>query len=290
MALETTPRARGPKIPFSMREGLNPNAQGFSLKEINELFLRLYKQLNIDGYTHESFGFWCVDEHDVPGKIADVEFDMLMSLRKKNLWPLEACAPKYKEDDLFDVIEYLFERVSKPIDGRMHTYDNCGMHWDKFDKAAGQREFRRRINELLSHYAKRFELSADGQILRGAPRGYETIFNAEVPTTDKTIEERVAAATLLFRRHGSSLDDRRHAVADLAGVLEALRPKLKAVLTSKDEADLFNIANNFLIRHQNDKQKGNYDRALWLSWMFYLYLSTIHLVLRKLEGPKAITD
>jgi hypothetical protein len=84
-------------------------------------------------------------------------------------------------------------------------------------------------------------------------------------------------------RHGSTLDDRRQAVRDLADVLEYLRPKVKVLLTSKDDSDLFNIANNFGVRHHNDKQKTTYDAALWLSWMFYFYLATIHVVLRKIE-------
>ena len=50
-----------------------------------------------------------------------------------------------------------------------------------------------------------------------------------------------------------------------------------------DEPELFNIANNFGVRHHNQKQKTGYDQALWLSWMFYLYLSTIHLVARKID-------
>jgi hypothetical protein len=48
---------------------------------------------------------------------------------------------------------------------------------------------------------------------------------------------------------------------------------LKNVITKNDEGDLFNIANNFAIRHDNEEQKTSYDRALWLSWMF-LFLSS----------------
>jgi hypothetical protein len=82
--------------------------------------------------------------------------------------------------------------------------------------------------------------------------------------------------------HGSGLDDRSQAVRDLADLLEYLLPKVKEFLTSADDADLFNIANNFGIRHHNDKQKTGYDASLWLSWMFYFYLATIHVVSRKI--------
>lgn len=53
-------------------------------------------------------------------------------------------------------------------------------------------------------------------------------------------------------------------------------------VTSADEKDLFNIANNFGKRHRNDKQRTAYDAGIWFSWMFYFYLSTIHVVLRKM--------
>jgi hypothetical protein len=79
------------------------------------------------------------------------------------------------------------------------------------------------------------------------------------------------------------MDERRDAVRDLADVLEFLRPQAKAVLASKDEADLFNLANNFGIRHHNAGQKTDYDPAIWLSWAFYYYLATIHAVTRLIE-------
>ena len=70
------------------------------------------------------------------------------------------------------------------------------------------------------------------------------------------------------------------AVRSLADCLEYLRKDIEKVIAKKDDADLFNIANNFGIRHHNDKQKTNYESAIWLSWMFYFYLATIHACIR----------
>jgi hypothetical protein len=69
----------------------------------------------------------------------------------------------------------------------------------------------------------------------------------------------------------------------LADVLESLRPKIKTALSSKDESDLFNIANNFEIRHKNSRQQSEYD-PIWLSWMFYFYLATIHAITHRLKA------
>jgi hypothetical protein len=165
----------------------------------------------------------------------------------------------------------------------MHSFAQCGMHWETFNQTDGRQEFRSKINSVLAHYEHRFELSVDGEVLHKPEAGFELIFDADLPTNDKNVLSRVSAATVGYRRHGSTIDDRRQAVRDLSDVLEYLRPKMKALLTSADEKDLFNIANNFGVRHHNDKQRTAYDTSIWLSWMIYFYLSTIHVVLRKIE-------
>ncbi|MGZ4960602.1 MAG: hypothetical protein ACXV7J_15260 [Methylomonas sp.] len=268
---------------YSQRKGTNPNLKGLPLSDVLELFVRVFYQLRSDGYFDEAFGYICVDAGEVEGKVRDPELEMLLTIRKKGLWPIADKATAYQEDDFFDVLEFLFQYVSKPIEGTMHSYGHCGMHWETFNQQLGRKEFIEKINAVLAHYMYRYELSADGEVLHKPEAGFEPIFDADLPTTDMNILSRVMAATLQYRRHGSTIDDRRQAVRDLADVLEYLRPKVKALLTSADEKDLFNIANNFGVRHHNDKQRTSYDTSIWLAWMFYFYLSTIHVVLRKID-------
>lgn len=272
---------------YSTRTGSNPLADGLPIEDFVGLFVSVFDELRLDGYFHEAFGYSCVDAGEIDGKIRDVGLEILLSVRKKRLWPIEACAGEYSEDDLFDMIEFLYQHVSKPIDGSPHSWGGCGMHWETFNQAEGRRHFRDKINTLLELYVNKFELSPSGEVLRKPEAGFEPMFEADVPSKDRKVASRINDSLLRFRRHGSTIDDRRQAVRDLADVLEYLRPKVKSFLTSKDENDLFNIANNFGIRHHNDKQKTNYDAALWLSWMFYFYLSTIHVVLRKIEHEEA---
>jgi len=268
---------------YSQRKGTNPNLKGLPLRDVVELFVRVFSQMRIDGYFDEAFGFVCVDAGEIDGKVRDPELEMLLAIRKKGLWPVHEKADNYDEDDFFDVLEFLHQHVSKPIDGTMHSYNQCGMHWETFNLSLGQVEFRSKVNAVLAHYERRFELSSKGEVLHKPEAGFEPIFDADLPSTDVNIVSRVNAATLRYRRHGSTIDDRRQAVRDLSDVLEYLRPKVKTLLTSADEKDLFNIANNFGVRHHNDKQRTAYDTGIWLSWMFYFYLSTIHVVLRKLD-------
>ncbi|TXH65374.1 MAG: hypothetical protein E6Q88_13865 [Lysobacteraceae bacterium] len=270
---------------YSLRKGTNPNAKGLALKEVLDLFGRLFNQLRADGYFDEAFGFICVDAGELPGKVRDPQLEMLLTIRKPGLWPIYEKIPFYSEDDLLDVVEFLYRYVSKPIDGTRHSFADCGMHWETFNKQDGQREYRDRVNVVLSQYERQFELSTDGEILTKAEAGFEPIFAADLPSSDSNVTTRINAAMRQYRRHGSTIDDRRQAVRDLADVLEYLRPQVKTLLTAADEKDLFNIANNFGIRHHNDKQRTAYDASLWLSWMFYFYLATIHVVLRKLDQP-----
>jgi hypothetical protein len=268
---------------YSQRSGLNPHMNGLPLSDVVYLFVRIFGQLREDGYFHEAFGYECVDAGHIDGNIKDVELEMLLSIRKKDLWPIELMATHYSEDDFFDVLEFLHQQVSKPVEGTYHSWNQCGYHWETFNQSDGQAEFRSKVNQVLEQYEKRFELSATGEVLHKVESGFEPIFEADVPSKDANVVRRIQAAMLQYRRRGSTIDERRQAVRDLADVLEYLRPRVQELLTNKDESDLFNIANNFGIRHHNDKQKTGYDAGLWLSWMFYFYLSTIHVVLRKIE-------
>lgn len=268
---------------YSQRKGTNPNPTGLPIEDIANMFVRIYDQLREDGFFDEAFGFECVDDGYISGTVRDVELEILLRIRKSGLWPLGENAPNYSEDDFFDMVEFLFQHVSEPVDGSYHSWNNCGMHWETFSKDQGQTKFRERVNDLLSHYARPFELSSSGEVLHKPEAGFEPIFDADIPSEDDNVTGRINAAVVLFRRHGSTQDNRRQAVRDLADVLEYLRPKVKSLLTSSDERDLFNIANNFGIRHHNDEQKTAYEAGLWLSWMFYFYLATVHVVLRKLQ-------
>jgi len=268
---------------YSVRTGKNKNLKGLPLDQFKVVFLRVLKSHMEEGYFDENFGSWCVDMGFCPGKVSDIDLEILLKIRKQNLWPVEEKIDSYSEDDLFDIIEFLYQNISKPIDGTLHSYNECGMHWETFNKKEGQDIFREKINEILSLYEKPFELSLAGELLQKPEEGFEQIFEADIPSNDSNINSRIESAVLRYRRHGSTLDDRRQAVRDLADVLEYLRPKVSGIITKQDEKDLFNLANNFGIRHHNDKQKNNYDTALWLSWMFYYYLATIHVLLRKLS-------
>jgi hypothetical protein len=112
--------------------------------------------------------------------------------------------------------------------------------------------------------------------------GLKELTSASIPTNtneETKIKNKVEWAVSKYRDRHSTIIDRREAVRELADVLEYLKPTLQSEMLTADEKAVGNIANNFSIRHNNQNQKEEYSQA-WLSWIFYLFLSTIHLCLR----------
>jgi hypothetical protein len=282
---------------FSIRTGRHSTGLKFDLPQLKKLFLASYQSLAAKGCFDEAFGYYCVDARDIEGTLGDdasIGRTLLLKLRKENLWPLGKYLDQYQEDDLFDMIEFLFDHVSKPVDGYFHSYASCGMHYSTFTQNEGRHEYRSAMNLLLSGYGIGYALGEEGEIHELPEAGMEPLIKAELPETDpENIEARVTSAVSRFQRYRSSPEDRKHALRELADVLEFLRPKIKNVISTKDEADLFNLANNFGIRHHNEKQKTSYDTSIWYSWLFYHYLATIHACLRLLtrnQSEKPPTD
>jgi hypothetical protein len=276
---------------YSVRTGRNPLAGGFDLDTMRSLFRDMFIKFEDEGYFQEALGYQCVDAGFVSGSLGcSIEGALLMALRKQGLTPIRRQIAQYTEEDFFDVTEYLFDHCSKPVERHYHGYNNCGWHCQTFDRDAGRAEFRKKFNGLLQAYEGGYELSAAGEVFALADPGLAPLHDAPLPTPDiDNVAGRVAAAEVKFRRHRSTMEDRRDAIRDLADVLEFLRPQLDGVLTNKDDAALFNIANNFGIRHHNEKQQNTYDKAIWYSWIFYFYLATIHAGVRLIEkkNPEA---
>jgi hypothetical protein len=269
---------------YSIRTGKHPTGAKLDLPMLLRLFYSLFCDFERKGYFQEAFGYTCVDVGDVNGTIGpDIEAYLFLKLRKDNLWPINDKYRQYTEEDLFDIIELLYDHISKPTHGKYHDWNECGWHYDKFDRDLGQEEFRIRINEILKDY-QGFELAKNGEILSTAISGAEDLFlPAKLEYDTNNIDNRIERAVLKFRRYHSSLDDKKDSVKELADVLEFLRPKLGMAITKKDEGDLFNIANNFGIRHHNEKQKTDYDKEIWLDWMFYHYIATLNTIIRMLK-------
>lgn len=266
---------------YSVRTGkISPDSE-VNFEVLKKLFLVVYKKLDTDGYFQKYFGIDCTDGF-IEGELgSEIDAIVFVNLRKKDLYPIIKNLDNYSEDDFFDMLEFLHDHCSKGLDGTYHSWNQCGYHYENFNDVAGQKHFREVMNPILKEFQNGYEISDKGEILVLSDTGLSTLFDADLPTKDdENIVQRVNAAITKFRRHSSALDDRRAAVRELADILEFIKKDIKSVLNRKDEIDLFNIANNFGIRHHNADQQTEYDKAIWYSWIFYHYLATIHTVIR----------
>jgi hypothetical protein len=252
-------------------------------------------------YMQEWHGFTCVDAGEINGRAAMGLADHIEAETGwRCAWPLPeplidvpegvritdndvAEVTQSAEDQVFDLIEYFHAHVSQGIEdherSHLHTWEGCGWHYGAFDSAPAQGLLRQRMNRTLTKYRGGFRINQYGQIEHTADEGLDQLIDAVLPTNDPDIAQRVAGAIALYRNRGRTEEDLRLAVRELFDVLEKLRPEVKDKMLTGDERDLFR-ANNFTIRHLNEKQKGNYDSAIWHSWMFYVNLSTIHVITR----------
>lgn len=275
---------------YSTRQNINANKLKLDLPTVLQIFGELYVLLSKKGYFQQGLGFRCIDtaydeytyKAGTLGTETMVAAQIALKLNKDGLWPIEEAFEHYSEDDLFDVIEFLYDFVSKPLDW-IYSHSDC-LHYNKFDQSAGRRIFRSKINKFIKHYKDGYELSESGEILVLPEHGLEPLLKEESPTSElDEVQARIDSAINKFRKRNASLEDKRDAVRTLADVFEYLREDIKKVLTKKDEGDLFNIANNFAIRHHNDQQKTEYEKAIWYDWMFYFYLSTLQAMMKKMK-------
>lgn len=266
---------------YSVRTGKISPDQQVNFEVLKKLFSVTYNKLNTDGYFQKYFGINCEDGY-IPGELGEeIEAMIFVNLRKDNLYPIYQNLPNYTEDDFFDIIEFLYDHCSKGLNGHYHNWNNCGYHYEEFNDIEGQKQYRELLNPILREYKDGFEISESGEILILSDNGLSNLFEADIPTNEKeNVSNKINSAILKFRRYKSTLDDRREAIRELADVLEFIRPAIKEHLNKKDENDIFNIANNFGIRHHNKDQQTEYDKVIWYSWIFYYYLATLHAVLR----------
>ena len=197
------------------------------------------------------------------------------------------------EDNIFDVIEFLYDHVSEPGETGYITNDDSHIAYQDYldyDDEAGRQEFREKVNLVLADYKDGYELSEAGEILAIGKQGLEYILDAEIPDYDEeNVDNKVKDAIRKWRNRHLDMSERREAIKTMADVFEWLKRtgKLKGVLSSKDESALFDIANNFDLRHHNPEQKKEYDKNIWYPWIFHFYLATYHAVIRLVKRKEA---
>lgn len=288
---------------YSQRIG-RQNNQKWNLETIKDVFLSTFEEFSANKYFGKSFGYYrgsgwakgiiCAnDENEC------IQRYFLRKLKKdRSFWPINTCISFYTEEDLFDVIEITYDLIAKPYARNPYLVDNSSKPATlsdfsdpdsiiEFNDTEGKNEFRIEINEFLLNYDEGFELSENGEIRLIGDKDLSNLFNEEVPSSgNEDIDHRIDKAISKFRHHRSSDDDKKTAIIELDQIREFLKKDLEVLNLTPDEKKLTEIANGYAIRHLNDKQKTEFDKSIFFTWLFSSYLSLIYLILRLREREK----
>lgn len=273
---------------YNRRHGHVKGPGNLLCSQLVELVIDSYQELLEEGYLQQAFGYYCSQRNeDVKGRTGQTLQTQLLLKTGIDLNKLPKQMQSFRESHLFSFIEFIFDYVAEPdeMDDLPRCNDPyCGTHYDPrgehFSEAGGKQEWRERVNPYLRHYEGGYELSPEGEVRQLAPQGFEDLL--EMPPSEATPENEqdiIDRAIKKFRNGKSTRQDRKDAIGELYKILERHRKNVvKLTFTKTDNKVLFGIANEFTIRHYRDGQLDDYDDS-FLDWLFYVYLSTVHLVL-----------
>lgn len=265
----------------------SPSAIRLSSSAVVREFVDLIDELSQKGYLEKNFGNDCPDEESY----IDPNNVLWKKLGVETLWPLDRSALNSDLDMFFDVVEVLHDLIARPLTRSMHGYAGCTWHYGNFDVSSGRAVYIWRVNRIFDNSTLGLRLAENGddsgRLVTTTDDGRAALTSAVSARKDDGPADQVRHALELFRDRSADRNSKRSAVAVLALVLEERRHGVIAEsLSSGDRGALFNIANNFHIRHQDAKQRRDYD-DFYLDWIFWVYLATIELTNRVLDGQNA---
>lgn len=281
LAADDLPQEQPPRPYYSQRESITTGTPESSLPTVVVHVYALVRQFHDTHYFAQTLGFFCVDDAGDPRSSPEQELEIRVG--KPHLWSTEP--DSWTVSDLCDFIEVFHDLAARPTKRWFHSFSDCGWHPEAFSQHSGQALYRWRMNRLLDKTNITLRLAETGEdtgrMVRRVPgelrRLIEDTLSEHTPSEDP-----VAHAIARFRDRNGTRQDHRSAIVALAGILEERRSHLKARLTSKDEGALFNIANNFDLRHRGNDQYADYGPE-YLEWIFYWYLATVQLTDRLLN-------
>jgi hypothetical protein len=263
---------------YAEREG-HASAMGNPYRSLGVEFAELLVMLQDQGYFPNALPRDCVDD---PTEWGDVSVQVSRAIHMPFTWDGDPhAATEWSEPLIYSLVEYFHDQAQRPrTPGTFHSFAGCGPHYADHSAESGGAVYRWRVNALLDSHAVGMNL---GKL--GDERG-RLVHRFGTPLDDAADQraaqgaddpgDEVAHAIRDFRERGASATQKRGALVLLAGALELRRQEVKVVL-GKDEDVLFRLANEFGLRHRNDRQRMNYGDE-FLDYMFSAYLSAVTLM------------
>jgi hypothetical protein len=264
------------------------------LPELKAAFAGMVAALDELGYFEREFGSSCVDDADDPAASGQRRLSELLDENQPGqdpvtLWPMKPGAggdpsATWSDGLFYDLVEALHDLVARPRRRFWHDY---GHEWDytEFARRPGQAVYRWRVNELFGRSEVPLRLAESGpdtgRLVTSAGDARDDLIARVLESPETTVQERAERAVARFRDRHATVADKHEAARILADLLEHRRGLLKEQLLKPDEGALFQIANQFQIRHLDARQRADYD-PVFLDWVFWWYLATVELTDRLL--------
>lgn len=135
-------------------------------------------------------------------------------------WPIRADVLPEDQLAIFDLLEFLFENVGRPVQEDFHQF--FGHYHLSFDVPVGQADFAEGVNRLFARNGIAFDMTGDGRIRRLLPEHAAQVLNSAVFHTgdteaDRLLEYALSAVT------SPSLDRRRDGLEKLWDAFERMK-------------------------------------------------------------------
>lgn len=265
---------------YAERKGLIESDFNISFEELKECFKGIYRYFdNRNCFEVAKKGVWIkpewADEYQVIPALLEPtpEIFFMNNLHSSSIYPIYEYYLFYSEVELFTVIEILYDKIS------IYDYKENALKKDEIKK-----EFAIQINNILQFYDEGYFLEPNsGTITKGADDSLKMMLTEDLKAIlNEDIMSQMRTAVKLYYRFDSNLEMKRKAINIMADILEPLRTELKDILNesfdvNKNDHDklIFEIVNGFNIRHNNIKQKTDYEHEVWYDWMMQYYSSVI---------------
>ena len=275
---------------YIKRKKLLNNEFSFDLDDLRRYFFQTYKYFDNRELFDVAFkGVWGVEsfsnnQYQVypPSMAPTPEVFFINQLESDNIYPIHKNYIYYSVEELFTLIEILYKHIG------FYDFGN-----DKFEKREHQEEFTTLINNLLKRYKNGYYLDEKlGFIMEQSNEAVNALLQTDVPKTiNEGVMEQLQTSVKMFYRFNSNEESKKKAINILADILEPLRENLKELLNNEYEVNknshdklIFEVVNQFNIRHNNQKQITGYSREIWYDWMMQYYTSVIITYYRLIEN------
>ncbi|MFA3629570.1 hypothetical protein CO267_17230 [Acinetobacter baumannii] len=286
--------------------GLKPRTKEDICPSMWKGIVTVLETLESQNYFAEAFPETCSDSGENCGTDS-LKLSNTLNAYLEVEWPLATTEPNENswEDDkpltpdiykVFDIIEFLYLKVSEPVQYHFHKY--FGHHHLNFKQDNGRAKFKEEINTLFRIRGMVYEMNSIGQIEKIISDETKTLIQHVLLRKSNDLELNQMILDACSKIKSYNLNERYHALEKLWDAWERLKnlfdlDKKKSIgiilsffgdnlsfksLIEQEMRELTEIGNTYRIRHSEHKQATlqSHDQ---IDYLFHRCLAMIDLII-----------